>query len=65
MTDGLRRALDREELEGVLAHEISHVHNRDILISAISATVAAASIDHSAVAAMTASTTYLTAHNRA
>ena len=42
VTDGLRRALDREELEGVLAHELSHVQNRDILISAVAATVAGA-----------------------
>ncbi len=42
VTDGLRRALDREELEGVLAHELSHVQNRDILISAVAATIAGA-----------------------
>jgi heat shock protein HtpX len=34
--------MDHQELEGVLAHEISHVRNRDILIATIAATVAAA-----------------------
>jgi heat shock protein HtpX len=34
--------MDHTELEGVLAHELSHVRNRDILISSIAATVAAA-----------------------
>lgn len=42
VTDGLRRALDREELEGVLAHELSHVIHRDILISTVAATLAGA-----------------------
>lgn len=40
VTEGIRRILDREELEGVLAHELSHVKNRDILISTIAATLA-------------------------
>jgi heat shock protein HtpX len=42
VTDGLRRALNREELEGVLAHELAHVKNRDVLISTVAATVAGA-----------------------
>ncbi len=36
------RILDEEELEGVLAHELSHVKNRDVLISTIAATLAGA-----------------------
>jgi heat shock protein HtpX len=41
-TSGLLNILDREELTGVLAHELSHVRHRDTLISAIAATVAGA-----------------------
>lgn len=40
VTNGLLRILDQEEIEGVLAHELSHVRNRDTLISAIVATMA-------------------------
>jgi len=42
VTAGIRRLLTRRELEGVLAHEIAHVTNRDILISSIAATLAGA-----------------------
>lgn len=42
VTNGITRLMDYSELEGVLAHEISHVKNRDILISSIAATLAGA-----------------------
>jgi len=41
-TEGLLRLLSRDELEGVIAHELAHVKHRDILISSIAATIAAA-----------------------
>ena len=40
VTEGIMRVLDDEELEGVLAHELSHVRNRDTLIMTIAATLA-------------------------
>jgi heat shock protein HtpX len=42
VTEGIMRILDQDELEGVLAHELSHVKNRDVLISTIAATLAGA-----------------------
>lgn len=42
VTDGIMRILTRDELEGVVAHELAHVKNRDILISSVAATIAAA-----------------------
>ena len=42
VTEGLLQIMDREELKGVLAHEMSHIKNRDILIGSIAATMAGA-----------------------
>ncbi len=42
VTEGLLKLMDDEELEGVIAHELSHVRNYDILTSSIAATIAAA-----------------------
>jgi heat shock protein HtpX len=42
VTRGLLQVMDDHEIEGVLAHELGHVKNRDILTSSIAATIAAA-----------------------
>jgi len=42
VTTGIMRILSHEELQGVIAHELSHVRHRDILISTIAATIAGA-----------------------
>lgn len=42
VTSGLVRLLDREELAGVIAHELAHIRNRDTLLSSIVATLAGA-----------------------
>jgi heat shock protein HtpX len=42
VTTGILRILNRDELEGVLAHEISHIKHRDILIQSVAATLAGA-----------------------
>jgi len=42
VTAGIMRILNKEELEGVIAHELSHIKNKDMLISSIAATLAGA-----------------------
>lgn len=42
VTTGIMRILTREELEGVIAHELSHIKNRDILVGTIAAAIAGA-----------------------
>ena len=42
VTEGILRILNREELEGVIAHELTHIRNKDMLIGSIAATLAGA-----------------------
>jgi heat shock protein HtpX len=42
VTTGIMRILSREELEGVLAHELAHIKNRDILVATVAAAIAGA-----------------------
>ena len=42
VTTGILRILDRRELEAVLAHELGHIRNRDVLVGTVAATVAGA-----------------------
>lgn len=42
VTEGLLRMMDREELKGVIAHELTHIKNRDTLIMVVAATIAGA-----------------------
>lgn len=42
VTAGLLESMDQEEVEGVIAHELAHIKNRDILISSVAATIAGA-----------------------
>ncbi|MDA8338651.1 MAG: zinc metalloprotease HtpX [Nitrospiraceae bacterium] len=42
VTTGIMRILSREELEGVIAHELAHIKHRDILVGTIAATIAGA-----------------------
>ncbi|ODA44072.1 Peptidase M48, Ste24p precursor [Thermodesulfovibrio sp. N1] len=54
VTTGIMRILSREELEGVIGHELAHIKHRDILISTVAATIAGA-ISYLAQMAMWAS----------
>jgi len=42
VTEGITRILNKEELEGVIAHELSHIKHKDMLIGSIAATIAGA-----------------------
>lgn len=42
VTQGLLRLMSREELEGVIAHELAHIRNRDMLLQTVTATIAGA-----------------------
>jgi len=50
VTDGLMQLVGRDELEGVIAHELAHIKNRDMLLQTITATMAGA-ISHLAMVA--------------
>jgi heat shock protein HtpX len=51
VTEGLLKLVGREELEGVIAHELAHIKNRDMLLQTVAATMAGA-ISNLAYAAM-------------
>jgi heat shock protein HtpX len=51
VTEGLLQAVGPDELEGVLAHELAHISNRDMLISTVAATMAGA-VSHLATMAL-------------
>ncbi len=42
VTAGMLETMDQEEVEGIIAHELAHIKNRDILISSVAATIAGA-----------------------
>jgi len=42
VTEGIMRLVNREELEGVIAHELAHIKNRDMLLQTVTATMAGA-----------------------
>ena len=42
VTEGILRLVSREELEGVIAHELAHIKNRDMLLQTVTATMAGA-----------------------
>jgi heat shock protein HtpX len=42
VTEGLMKIMDERELEGVIAHELAHIKNRDMLLQTVTATLAAA-----------------------
>lgn len=42
VTSGLTKLIDREEMEGVIAHELAHIKNRDMLLQTVTATMAGA-----------------------
>ncbi len=50
VTEGIMRLVNREELEGVIAHELAHIKNRDMLLQTVTATMAGA-ISHLAMIA--------------
>lgn len=54
ITSGILELLDREELTGVIAHELSHIRHRDILIGTMAATIASAVVIVASVAKWTA-----------